>query len=139
VFDTTTQRQIYELYKTNITNTRVDHLLFHSGAIRRQSLSTAQKYPWREDDLCLCIEVKYRRTIALMSPFYNAKNTVNIWNACQPPWRNQALTSTTPIQPYHLLVMSLRWLYGVIGVHTDVTGRYSPWCLCHIGVFSIRS
>jgi len=93
VFNITTQRQVYDLFRANIkanpalTNA---YILMESYAVEAVKAvdSASQSFPWRDDYILMGIDIPYPTNHSLDAPAQKwVQDTVDLWNAGQPKWR----------------------------------------------------
>jgi hypothetical protein len=136
VFNITTQRQIYDLYRTNINeypeliNSYVIMEQYSVEAVKAVD-PTSQAFPWRDDYLLLGIDIDYPTNHSLDAVALQwAKDTVDLWNAGQPSWRkpsayvNYAMGNEPIEQWYGYESWRLAKLRGLKKLY-DPNGRFS--------------
>lgn len=93
VFNVTTQRQIYDLYKANINKypeLATSYVIMEQYSVEAVKAvdPASQAFPWRDDYLLLGIDIDYPSNPSLDAPALKwAQDTVDLWNAGQPSWR----------------------------------------------------
>ncbi|KAB5575384.1 FAD binding domain-containing protein [Coniochaeta sp. 2T2.1] len=93
VFNISTQRQVYELFRANIKAypELIDsYVLMEQYAVEAVKAvdSASQSFPWRDDYLLLGIDISYPTNHSLDATAQKwVAATVNLWNAGQSKWR----------------------------------------------------